>query len=127
MLIYSNGGSLYGRMMATINLDTGLVDDTIATKTFKTDALAGDPPNCGLDFVYELQARSKDYKGSIIDPGDGKVYEGANWTRLVYAGDGLFSSEEDVYNPAHFAPMLEGWLAAYAAHHPDAPHGPGSA
>ncbi len=75
VLIYSNGGSLYGRMMATINLDTGLVDDTIATKTFKADALAGDPPNCGLDFVYELQARSKDYKGSIIDPGDGKVYD----------------------------------------------------
>ena len=60
----------------------------------------------------------------FTDPGDGKVYEGANWTRLVYAGDGLFSSEEDVYNPAHFSPMLEGWLAAYAAHHPDAPNGP---
>ena len=25
----------------------------------------------------------------FVDPGDGKVYEGANWTRLVYAGDGL--------------------------------------
>ncbi|PKL26603.1 MAG: DUF2147 domain-containing protein [Spirochaetae bacterium HGW-Spirochaetae-3] len=75
VLIYSNGGMLYGRMMATINLDTGLVDDTIATKTLKADALAGDPPNCGLDFVYQLQTRSKDYKGSIIDPGDGKVYD----------------------------------------------------
>lgn len=63
----------------------------------------------------------------FIDPGDGQVYEGANWTRLVYAGDGLFSSEEDVYNPAHFGPMLEGWLAAYAAHHPDAPNGPATA
>ena len=54
------------------------------------------------------------------------IYEGANWTRLVYAGDGLFASEEDVYNPAHFGPVVEGWLAAYAAHHPDAPHGPSS-
>lgn len=53
------------------------------------------------------------------DPGDGKVYEAANWTRLVYAGDGLWSSEEDVYNPAHFAPMVTDWLAAWAAHHPD--------
>ena len=60
----------------------------------------------------------------FVDPGDGEVYEGANWTRLVYAGDGVFASEEDVYNPAHFGPMLEGWLAAYAAHHPDAPNGP---
>jgi hypothetical protein len=55
----------------------------------------------------------------FVDPGDGLVYEGANWTRLVYAGDGLFASEEDVYNPASFAPVVEGWLAAWSTHHPD--------
>jgi hypothetical protein len=55
----------------------------------------------------------------FIDPGDGQVYEGANWTRLVYAGDGLFASEEDVYNPAHFAPVVEAWLAAHRQHHPE--------
>jgi hypothetical protein len=55
----------------------------------------------------------------FVDPGDGKTYQTANWTRLVYAGDGLFSSEEDVYNPARFAPMVEAWLAAWATHHPD--------
>ena len=59
----------------------------------------------------------------MLDPGDGKVYEAANWTRLNYAGDGMFSSEEDVYNPAHFAPMVTNWLAAYAAAHPDQPSG----
>jgi len=57
----------------------------------------------------------------FVDPGDGQVYQGANWTRLVYAGDGLFASEEDVYNPSSFAPMVEGWLTAWSAHHPDAP------
>ena len=57
------------------------------------------------------------------DPGDGKVYEGANWTRLVYAGDGLWASEEDVYNPAHFAPVVEAWVAAWREHHPDRPEG----
>jgi hypothetical protein len=57
----------------------------------------------------------------FVDPGDGEVHEGANWTRLVYAGDGLFESEEDVYNPAHFAPVVERWLAAWACHHPDQP------
>jgi hypothetical protein len=55
----------------------------------------------------------------FIDPGDGQVYEGANWTRLVYAGDGLFSSEEDVYNPAHFGPVVAAWVTAWAEHHPD--------
>lgn len=55
----------------------------------------------------------------FIDPGDGKLYQSPNWTRLMYAGDGLFSSEEDVYNPASFTPMVEGWLTAWQSHYPD--------
>jgi len=36
-----------------------------------------------------------------------------NLTRLVYGGDGLFSSEEDVYNPHRDAPAVIGqWLKA---------------
>lgn len=75
VLLYMNGGKLYGRMMATISKETGAIDDTILTQKNKADALAGDPPNCGLDFVYELQPKGNDWKGSIIDPADGKVYD----------------------------------------------------
>ena len=46
------------------------------------------------------------------DPGDGTIHQGANITILHYAGDGKWSYEEDVYNPAHFATMVKGWLAA---------------
>ena len=60
----------------------------------------------------------------FVDPGDGQVYEGANWTRLVYAGDGLWASEEDVYNPAHFGEVVKAWLEAWRTHHPDEPNGP---
>lgn len=43
----------------------------------------------------------------------GVVFEFPNVTRIVYAGDGLFSNEEDVYNPARDAPaaVLE-WIKA---------------
>lgn len=75
VLLYMNGGKLYGRMMATISKESGLIEDTILTKTKKADALAGDPPNCGLDFVYEMQAKGNDWRGSIIDPSDGKAYD----------------------------------------------------
>lgn len=54
----------------------------------------------------------------MADPGDGARYEAVNWTRLVYAGDGLFREEEDVYNPAEFAEMIGAWLAAWKAHQP---------
>jgi hypothetical protein len=51
------------------------------------------------------------------DPGDGQVYQAANWTKLVYGGGGLFKGEEDVYNPAEFGEMIGAWLRAWKAHH----------
>jgi len=50
------------------------------------------------------------------DPGDGGIYEASNITILKYAGDGRFSYEEDVYNPATFAPMVKAWIEAKRAH-----------
>jgi SnoaL-like domain len=46
------------------------------------------------------------------DPGDGGVYQESNVTILKYAGDGRFSSEEDVYNPARFGAVVKAWMAA---------------
>ncbi|HJO24325.1 MAG: nuclear transport factor 2 family protein [Myxococcota bacterium] len=43
----------------------------------------------------------------------GEVFQFPNWTRLVYGGDGLWASEEDVYNPERDAPRVVGaWLEA---------------
>jgi hypothetical protein len=52
------------------------------------------------------------------DPGDGSIHDGVNITILKYAGHGLWQSEEDVYNPAHFGTMLKGWEAAKRAASP---------
>lgn len=46
------------------------------------------------------------------DPGDGSLHQAYNFTLLKYAGNGLWSYEEDVYNPAHFQEMIQGWFAA---------------
>jgi len=48
----------------------------------------------------------------MSDVGDGKIHEAANITILHYAGNGLFSYEEDAYNPASFAVMIQDWVAA---------------
>lgn len=58
-----------------------------------------------------------DEKGWIIcqvwnrmaDPGDGSIHQAYNVTILKYAGDGRWSYEEDIYNPAHFASMIKEW------------------
>jgi uncharacterized protein (TIGR02246 family) len=49
------------------------------------------------------------------DPGDGSVHEATNITILTYAGNGLWSREEDVYNPQKFADMMLGWSKAARA------------
>ncbi|MEM7409156.1 MAG: nuclear transport factor 2 family protein [Myxococcota bacterium] len=44
------------------------------------------------------------------DPGDGSLHQAYNFTLLKYAGSHLWSFEEDIYNPAHFAEMIRGWM-----------------
>jgi hypothetical protein len=48
------------------------------------------------------------------DPGDGSLHQAYNFTLLKYAGNGLWSYEEDIYNPAHFGTMIQGWIAKKA-------------
>jgi uncharacterized protein (TIGR02246 family) len=48
----------------------------------------------------------------MADPGDGSEHSATNWTMIDYAGNGLFSREEDVYNLANFVALLEKWQAA---------------
>ncbi|MGZ4524603.1 MAG: nuclear transport factor 2 family protein [Mycobacteriaceae bacterium] len=45
------------------------------------------------------------------DPGDGSGHQSPNITILTYAGDNLWSCEEDVYNPMEFSAMAMGWCA----------------
>ena len=50
------------------------------------------------------------------DPGDGTMLTEPNITIMTYAGDGLFSREEDVYNPLRFHAMAQKWARIAAAH-----------
>lgn len=46
----------------------------------------------------------------MADPGDGSLHQEHNLTLLKYAGDGLWSYEEDAYNPVNFVAMLENYM-----------------
>ena len=48
----------------------------------------------------------------MADPGDGSSHTSTNWTMIDYAGDGRWSREEDIYNPANFGKMIGEWEAA---------------
>jgi hypothetical protein len=48
----------------------------------------------------------------MADPGDGSVHEFSCFSLLKYAGDGLWSFEEDKFDPAEMEVCLQGWHEA---------------
>jgi len=75
-----------------------------------------------MRFPYDWIAYDEDNDAVVLmiknlldhptDP-NGEPFWFPNWSRLVYAGDGLFSSEEDIYNPNRDAPGVVGaWMQA---------------
>jgi uncharacterized protein (DUF2147 family) len=88
--IYKYQDKYYGRMLATYD-DEGNIKDTILEKTEKATGVVGHPPYCGMDFVYDVKKEENDekknnkYKGKIIDPEKGKVYNAEFW----FKGDDL--------------------------------------
>jgi hypothetical protein len=57
-----------------------------------------------------------DVRNLMPDPGDGSAHEASNLTILTYAGDGLWSREEDVYNPMRFMRMSVRWARIAREH-----------
>ena len=55
-------------------------------------------------------------RNPMADPGDGTVLEEPNITIMTYAGGGLFSRQEDVYNPLRFHAMALAWARIAVAH-----------
>ena len=52
----------------------------------------------------------------LVDPGDGQRHGASNITILTYAGAGLWSCEEDVYNPATFLRATRRWAKVAEEH-----------
>jgi hypothetical protein len=74
--------------------------------TFPQDWVVFDEENGAI--LFQCQNRLP----HPTDP-NGPPFQFPNWARLVYAGNGLFSSEEDVYNPARDANrVMAAWQQA---------------
>lgn len=90
-----------------------------AIRSWITKTMSRFPGNVMTAFPVEWYVIDED-RGWVVcqiwnempDPGDAKRYRAYNLTVLKYAGDGLWSSEEDVYNPAAFESMITEWTKA---------------
>jgi hypothetical protein len=87
-----------------------------AIRAWITETMGSYPGNDMVAFPVEWSIIDQE-RGWVVcqiwnrmrDPGDGSVHQAYNFTLLKYAGNGLWSYEEDIYNPAHFATMISAW------------------
>lgn len=87
-----------------------------AIRSWITSTMSEFPNNQFTSFPIEWALFDED-RGWIVcevqnrlnDPGDGTVFQASNFTRLVYAGDGQWSYEEDVYNQQSMADAVRRW------------------
>jgi hypothetical protein len=73
--------------------------------TFPNDWVVFDPEQRFV--VFQCQNRLP----HPTDP-NGAPFQFPTWTKLDYAEDGLWSCEEDVYNPKRAADVIQAWLKA---------------
>ena len=101
--VYERGGKRFFRMLAIYH--NGKIDDTIEKPVERAKGIAGNPPLCGMDFVWDLTpAADGKLAGRVINPDDGRVYKCKVWYeaskgRLVLRGELLIFGESEYLAP----------------------------
>lgn len=75
--IYEYQGTYYGKIIGTY--DNGEMTDTIYKPIGRAEGVVGNPHMCGLDIVYGLEDSGGSFKGKIVDPNKGNVYNCELW------------------------------------------------
>lgn len=107
--VYEYKGKYYGRLIATYNDQTGVLDETMYHPESRAPALKGNPYYDGLDFIWDLTKRGNKYvDGLIVDPKKGRVYGAEMWREgpdLIVRGQILFLGRNQKWPPATAADL----------------------
>ncbi len=76
--IYEYDGVYYGRIIATFD-DEGKMDDSIYAPKKRAPGVIGNPFYSGLDIIWDLLDVGVKFKGKILDPQKGNIYNSELW------------------------------------------------
>lgn len=100
--VYPYEGKYYGRIIGTFN-DQGVMKETIYSPKERAPGVIGNPYYCGLDIIWGLENKGKKYKGEILDPEKGKVYNAELWVNddgnLVVRGKLFIFGRSQIWRP----------------------------
>jgi uncharacterized protein (DUF2147 family) len=116
--IYKYQDMYYGRMLATYDED-GNINDTILEQRDRAPGVVGNPPYCGMDFIYNVEELEDDgegpikYQGKILDPEKGKVYKVKLWLQgddvLIVRGELWIFGENIPWQKAYKEDLPKGF------------------
>ena len=110
--IYEYEGKHYGRIIGAYDQE-GMLDDSIYAASSRAAGVKGNPFYSGLDFIWNLSKKGSRYKGKIMDPRKGKIYDVELWVqehKLIVRGEILFFGRNETWSPAlenDFFPSFE--------------------
>lgn len=100
--VYDYQGRHFGRIVAAFD-KKGRMVETIYQPNERAPGITGDPYYCGLDIIWGLEWRKKNFAGKIIDPEKGNVYNCELWTNggnLIVRGKLLCFGKNQAWVPA---------------------------
>jgi uncharacterized protein (DUF2147 family) len=100
--IYEHERLYYGRIICTFD-DEGKIKDSIEHPHQRAPGVVGTPYYCGLDIIWHLYNRGLKYKGKILDPEKGNVYNAEVWRNnedLVVRGKLMMFGRNQIWLPA---------------------------
>ncbi len=109
--VYEYDGLCYGRIIGTYD-DKGHMKDTIYAPKERAPGVIGNPFYAGLDLIWDLVPSGSSYKGKIIDPQKGNIYNSELWTQdgnLVVRGKLLFFGRNQTWLPVTNADFPKGF------------------
>src|SRR5689334_3923657 len=104
--MYEYKGKYYGRIVATCDKN-GVIDDTIYKPKGRAPGIVGQPFYAGRDLLWDLKDKGDTYKGKIVDPEKGNVYNAEVWIEiggnLIVRGELLFFGRNVTWYPTTMA------------------------
>lgn len=100
--IYEYDGLYYGRIIATFD-GQGQLEDSIYKPVKRAPGVIGNPFYSGLDIIWGLMDVGVKFKGKILDPRKGNIYNSELWLKgqnLVVRGKYLIFGRSQEWVPA---------------------------
>lgn len=101
----------YGRIIGTYD-PNGVMTETIYNPKGRAPGILGNPFYCGMDLIWALDDAGSKFKGKIVDPEKGNIYNAELWVdgeNLIVRGKLLMFGRSQKWLPVSLSEFPKGF------------------